>query len=229
MTTVTDILLPAVWRSLSTVQAATWIALTGWFVTGIGWYVSQRAQRRVFVYQARNAARAEIVTALRKQQHLLGKLSNLALTISTTHELGQLAGWGQQQWLDVFNQFRDTFPLTDSQWVFTLEHYEVLFPETAHCRRQMVQRNIALFQEVHEFFVALLRPNTREAAMLQAQSLFQRLGDQTALLEDLLVHVQNATLGEVVGRRVAFRQPTDPTLPRVVIRAGLLEIVEGEQ
>jgi hypothetical protein len=82
----------------------------------------------------------------------------------------------------------------------------VLFPETSRCRHQLVARSSRLSQDVNVFFVELLDPAGRTQALPHARELFDRLGDEGALIEDLFVHVQNVTLGKVVDKNVPFRQ-----------------------
>lgn len=49
-----------------------------------------------------------------------------------------------------------------------------------------------------------------------------------AVLQDLLIWIQNASLSEITGARVPLRQPRDPALARVIEQPnGQLEIVEG--
>ena len=67
----------------------------------------------------------------------------------------------------------------------------------------------------------------RGEALTIAEQLHNRLRDESALMEDLLVHIQNVTLGNIVGQTVPFRQPLDPNVPRIVANDGQLQIVEG--
>jgi hypothetical protein len=53
------------------------------------------------------------------------------------------------------------------------------------------------------------------------------LGNQLSLLDDMIVHIQNVTIGDVVGRTVTRRPPEDPTAARIVLRGGELVIVNG--
>ena len=51
----------------------------------------------------------------------------------------------------------------------------------------------------------------------QANGLMGRLDTETALFENLLVYLQNATLGDVIGHRIEFRRPEDSQGPRLVV------------
>ena len=51
------------------------------------------------------------------------------------------------------------------------------------------------------------------------------VNDQMFLLEDLIVHLQNAALHKIMGRRIPGRTPRDPKLPSIVKgKDGLLWI-----
>lgn len=213
---------------LSGITAGTALAMVGWAVTAIGWYVSQRAQKRMFVFQALNAARAELVPALRTRQGALGSMALLTLSIELDHRDGLTANWPEKQWHDLFPKYRAISSAMDSQWLFLLEQYEVLFPETSECRKQLVMHLKRASEKFPTFFVELLNPQTRQAALAQCASLRDDLTDQQALIEDLLVHFQNVTLGKMVGRQVPFRQPADANVPRMVMgKDKVLRITNG--
>jgi hypothetical protein len=55
--------------------------------------------------------------------------------------------------------------------------------------------------------------------------LAERLHDESALLEDLLVHVRNVTFSKLVGKEAPFRRPTDLTVPRLVMHGEHFEII----
>ena len=129
---------------------------------------------------------------------------------------------------ELFRQYQ-SFARGDVRWVFVLEQYEVLFPETARCRIQLVHRSVRVRDGLLTFFSDMLMDSARrEEIITTAEPLRGELSDQSALLKDLLVHLQNATLGDVVGREAPFRQPPDPAVPRIVMRKGHLTIVEGQ-
>jgi hypothetical protein len=58
------------------------VSLLAVIITVIGWAVSQRAQRRLFLHQVKNAARNEIIAAIRNSQNALGALQQLLFAIS---------------------------------------------------------------------------------------------------------------------------------------------------
>lgn len=220
------------WAAASTLIAspAQWkevLVFVPWALTGLGWFVSQQAQRKLFVFQVKNTARAEIVKALRKQQGLIQSISGQVLTLKLDRGAtgSHTSAWNEAKWHEFFHAYQRATGAADSGWIFMLEEYEVLFPETAECRRQLVGRQLDLTERCAAFFFNTLDPSRRPATYEQAEQLFDALYDQVALLEDMIAHVQTATLGEVVGREVPIRQPIDPATPRVVMgRNGQLTI-----
>jgi hypothetical protein len=53
------------------------VALFAVIVTVIGWTVNQKAQQRLFLHQVTNAARNELVEAVRKYQAAVSDLSGI--------------------------------------------------------------------------------------------------------------------------------------------------------
>jgi hypothetical protein len=210
------------------VGAGTAIALVGWLVTAIGWYVALRNQRKIFVFQARNTARGELVSALREEQGTLSAIVALVLRLDIDQQHGFAKEWPEERWRALFPEYRQIRSRSDAvRWIFLLEQYEVLFPETADCRRQLVDY-FRHSTDLFGFFLALANPQRRLAAVERCAQVRDELEDQRCLIEDFLVHIQNATLGQVVGRRVAYREPPDQRVPRVVMRRnGTLMITDG--
>jgi hypothetical protein len=216
------------------VSIATAIAFAGWLATAVGWYLSQRSQRaaasKVFSNQLRNSARMEIASAVRNRQNVLSRLAAAggSLVVSYKHDPGAGA-WPEEKWRDTFDHIQQICATDDPQWAFVLEQYSALFPETATCRQQLVERASVLAHDVTAFLVGLLGKETRGAALSQAESLVNRLIDEQGLLEDLLVHVHDATFSEIVGRTASSRPLSDPAGVRIVKdKDGQLAVVEGE-
>jgi hypothetical protein len=192
------------------------VASVGWMLTGGGWFVSQRAQRKLFVSQVRNSARGEIVAALRTEQGVMRELHGAVLSLDVAYKYGGLP----DRWNEVFEKLQMIVAKSDAQWVFTLEQYEVLFPETAECRRQLVARA----KQLNTTVTTLCRLAPRGGP--------QRSPSESEAFDHGLIRVrclrmcscifQNATLGEVVGRSVPFRQPPDSTVLGIVVDGSRL-------
>jgi hypothetical protein len=86
-------------------------------------------------------------------------------------------------------------------------------------------RNVKLTQDLELFFYGLRDRDNCARALEKAEPLMNRLGGENGLLEDLLVYVQNETLGAVFGTKAPFRRPTDERALRIVTgKHGHLEM-----
>jgi hypothetical protein len=208
---------------LSDIQPATWIALIGWLVTTIGWWVSLRNQKKLFRHQVKNTARGEIVAALRARQDAVLALSRTILPVSMgRRHLDEI------RCQRAFDGYRAIPKSDDARWITLLEEYEAVFPKTAKCRHELVRRTMKLSEDLRFFFRCLIDPADRAHALDSIDSLMNRLSDEVGLLEDLLVYVQNETLGAVFGTKAPFWRPTDERAVRIVTgKRGYLEIRGG--
>lgn len=64
--------------------------------------------------------------------------------------------------------------------------------------------------------LSLAAPEERNGAIEKATRLWPPIGDQGALMHDLIVYSQNRVLGRATGNAVPERVP-NPDLPRIVI------------
>jgi len=195
------------------------VALLGWLATGVGWYVSQRSLRRnalskAFANQVRNAARVEIMSAVRNRQNVLSRIVAAGASLSMTYQHDVAAAtWSDDKWREVFDDLQQICGADDAQWALVLEQYEALFPETAECRRQLVERAAVLAGDLVSFSECLLRPATRNSALSTVDGLMARLIDEQALLEDLLVISSTSRSGQSWARRlraVRLKIPQSP-------------------
>ena len=100
-------------------------------------------------------------------------------------------------------------------WMLTLAGWMVSAWLSERAQRRMFLHNI------------INEESKREASVAALEAIEDRSSDYNALLEDLRVHVQNASLAEITGRRVPERQPIDPNVPITRMRSdGQLEVVQ---
>jgi hypothetical protein len=190
------------------------ISVVGWLVTALSWMVAQRGQRRLFVHRIKNAARLEIVAAIRERQANVRAISASLLRLTQEHRLG---GFAWAEWISHVRPLIGRTPDSDLQWIHLLEQYEVLFPKSADCRRQLVDRHLSLVEDLSRWWLIVLSDGRGIECVHQAKELVGRLDTETALLDDLLVYLQNSTLGDVVGLHLEFRSPKDSQAPRIVV------------
>jgi hypothetical protein len=128
-----------------------------------------------------------------------------------------------------------------ARWPIVLAEYEILFPETADVR-EAVSRD--LFNE-KPIIDGMCRLAEAASAGDTSSEQFQRLihsfdsfmkivCPRAGIVQDLKIHIQNAALGEITGRRIPsrLRSKDSPTLVMVqgslqVRQARDVEWVEG--
>lgn len=210
--------------------------MTGWFVSA---RLSERAQRRMFLHGILNTARTEIVEVIRAGQDWSGRVSRIGMTcraLQTTRFAGdprradpifENLFWAGYVKDDLHGTIFST-KFGPADLTLILEEYELLFPETRRVRHQLgwfAQREII---EWYPPVVGKLPdPSKREDAIVALEERLGKTNDYSALLEDLIRHVQNKVLSELTGETIPKREPLDPKVPLMVMAAdGMLDIVE---
>jgi len=220
-------MLDYLWGAIRGVPLGTWIALGALGATLYGWRVSWQAQRRLFLFQVKNAARADLAKALRAQEDALRAVTTQLRILHTAQRFPGNFLTTPEKFVAFMENLRTLVSADQYQGLTALEEYEVLFPGTAVCRKELVARRILLFSDTMAL-CAIAHPDFGQEH--RVPGLVERYGNEQALTEDLLVYIQNATLGEIVGHSVPYRDPPDRRVPRIEVRAnGVLEIVEGER
>ena len=207
-------------------------ALVAFFSLGItvfGWYKTTRlqateqkalhklqvdAQREFLRLKLLNEARHEIRQVLRQEDGRLLECSTslhvLRFSDPVTPELRvkvaktlRVAAWNDRA----------------TDWIFVLEANAALFPEVRVARLQISQRQMKMHEEFHKIAELLVHadkplPPQFDAA---AEELWHNINDQSALLDDLLIHVQSRALDPVSGHATPARQPPDDRVPRLIM------------
>jgi hypothetical protein len=195
------------------------------FATLVGWIISFRAQKALLRSQVRNAARAEIVKAMREQEDQLAPLKGILFRLIRDHRY-----WPNEQWEAESRKFA-TLPL-GTAWLERLEEYEILFPQTRDVRLHLSGLSIDLIIQVGQFRDAFSNYGSYAAeALAIAPSLLARLDDRGAFIHDLLVFVQNETFRTLIKGSVFYRNPLEPKVPRIVLSQSswLRRVVGREQ
>jgi hypothetical protein len=188
------------------------IVVAGWILTHL---LTLRAQRVNLRLQALDRARNEISRELRTAQSGCGKIVAAVMEIETRG--------GNPDWRTHSQGSISLLQAAPHEWISRLEEYEILFPETAAVRERLVgrQRSIlerlsALTGHLTNAAFGLNSVDERRAILAAAQRWLADVHDQSALLEDMIVHLQNEALSKITGRRIPARIPRDQTLPRIV-------------
>lgn len=218
--------------------AVAWMAV---LVSVVGWVVmymlTVKAQDRQLVNQLLNQARVEITKAIRDYQDWLGEVHSAILT---AHFPLLAEKWGSPvDWLEISADCAKLFYSAQGRadWASCLEEYHILFPDTGKCRVELLNRHM----EIHELLTSFLREldgvscdanaaEERRHIISKAQAKSGALMDQTGLMQDILVHLQNRCLGHLTGARVPDRQPKNVSSPVILAdENGTLRIVPAEK
>ena len=114
-----------------------------------------------------------------------------------------------------------------TDWIFLMEHFEVLFPAAAGLRLQLVNIQMLTEQDVSASRRLMFIPShdekptveTLSTALEPARRRLPLLYDQMSLLWDLLVYLQNFVFAEVANYTVPARKPQSP----LAVRLGFAE------
>jgi len=208
------------------------IAVAGWVATHI---LTLRAQRKTLRLQVLDRARNEITRELRAAQAWCGKVVTMVMIAATNLEF-ESRGAGVD-WKYQAQQALELLRTSPADWLMRLEEYEILFPETAAVRERLAGRQRAIFERVSKSSgdlsssaFGLNSLQDRQALFHQGETWLADVHDQSALLEDLVVHLQNEALSAITDRRIPTRIPRDPKLPKIVKgQDGLLWIEPDSQ
>ena len=213
----------------------TLVAFLAIAVTVFGWYKTTRlqadeqkelhklqvdAQREFIRLKLLNEARHEIRQVLMQEADRLDKCSMglhmLRFSDPVTPELRANVG-------RTLGEAITHRSATD--WIFVFEANAALFPEVRVARLQLVQRQNKLAGEFRAYADLLKSgaplPRQFDAA---AEELRNNISDQSALLDDLLIHVQSRALDPVSGHATQARQPPDDRVPRLIMDDGDLVV-----
>lgn len=223
---------PVVNLSLLPVALPVGIAVAGWVTTHI---LTLRAQRKGFQNQVLDRARTDITAKLRAYQSWLSQLSTWMRTLDFS-KAALLAGITPNfrekadELLSLQERSKET-----REWSLALEDYQILFPETALARFRLDRRHLRILDAIRPVYSQLLSLSLAVPTATEVDTVFgvaksglSLVEDQSALLDDLRVHLQNQTLSRIMERKLSHRKPHDPTVPRLVPNErGSLEVVDA--
>ena len=215
---------------------ALFLAVSGWIV---GYFLTIRAQQKQLHLELINDARLKITDALRMYETWLMRVNSERIRLEWDYDAQT---WDQDvDWHRTVQEVGRVFDDTESatRWALVMEEFEILFPETVTCRKQLLERQSQLDQKISELRVAIVamsRGNSDESddvfqGLYFAMNKFEEeakgdLWDQVGILADLRTHLQNKSLSEITGNLVPERTPTDAFVPRLKMdESGQLQIV----
>ena len=211
--------------------AALAISIIALVITGVGWFVASwlntRTQKQALINSLTNDARCTLTDAIREFQDWCVEIQ----TAATSMPMDDIVSHGKT---GVHHEIRrrelerlSTDP-RQTTWVKRLEEYEPLFPGTARVRIEllhMVGGASATAQELADQHEPGAPPSKDDLDAFGA-----RVYDLLALTWDLLVYVQNYSIGRITGNRIPEREPEDPTSIKLVADSGgSLRVVRPKQ
>jgi len=217
---------------IDTIIIATLMVL-GWIIVHI---LNNKTNEKLFMNNIINNARKDILEKIRDYQDWLLNSYTGILGIDfnfVLHEMGLTVNWIEKQgnYNNLFYSDRRA-----SRWIFCLEEYEILFPETAECRKELLDRHSKIQAYTFEFFKELplgkMQPEEYEekkSLLIKIKKDAEILLDQLSLMVDLQVYIQNKCLGKLTGYKIPEREPEDLSVPKIFQdESGCLKIVPAE-
>ena len=224
---------------------SSWSWLVGAILTIAGWYMVYRfqvvSQRKAFLLQTRKEAWRELHKAILDYQKLLSAdLGNINFV--NAFLVGRpVPNRASTAAINCAMTWSETLPSDAStDWTLLMEHFEVLFPETAKIRLQLLNIERLIREDIYASRREMFGPSHEqdatigmlEKAMEPALKRLPLLGNQIALLQDLLIHLQNTVFSNLTSYSVSPRQPMSQSAVRLGFAANdrkrrILHIIDG--
>lgn len=200
------------------------IAVIGWIINHI---LTIRAQNKNFLNNLLNDARIEITKAIRDYQDWLSNVDSKTLNFQfslISNQYGISVNWNQKI-LNLLEQL--SFNRNGYKWIYYLEEYEILFPETSECRvilldiqtkiTEYLQTFIDEFQLIFDGEDKATAYKKRKESIEKVRNNFSKIYiNQLALTEDLRIYFQNICLSSITGNKIPEREPKDSSCPKIV-------------
>jgi len=221
---------------------SSWSWLVGAILTIAGWYMVYRfqvvSQRKAFLLQTRKEAWRDIHSTILQYQSAVIKDANEIQRLhyplwaaNTDSQTLEKAIANAEEWAT------RSSGSTVAEVLFLLENYETLFPETSLYRLQLANIDMILESRYSDDRRNLLRglagqspsKSTCEAFLADADSRHDLAFDQVALLQDLLIFLQNSVFSSITKNVVPARTPVGDNRVRLSPNKedGKLHIVDG--
>ena len=212
------------------------IQVLGLLVTVLGWvivyFLNVRSQERLLRNQVTDRARMEVAERIRQQEDRLIKGHAELLVQAGNLKPGAfiIGGHDERERQLIRSLLSDESHL----WMTRLEEYEVLFPEASSARREIASAQAALGSALASLIplstMTVLgqgSPGDGERIAAKLDLAAGHVMSMLRVLEDLRIHLQNASLGPIVGRTIKTTSPPVAGLPHLIMTDGELHISPG--
>lgn len=211
--------------------AALAVSIVALAVTGVGWFVSYwlnaRTQKQALVNSLTNEARLTLTDAIRDFHDWCSDIHALAgsMPVDDITSLGQTGEHHEARTRRLLELCTDPRRLI---WLRRLEEYEPLFPGTASVRVELLHMLEAACESAGSLADqhAPGSPPPKDGLEGFGTEIF----DILALTWDLLIYLQDISIGQITGSRIPERAPADRSSIRLVAdKRGLLSVLRPTQ
>ncbi|QQS34939.1 MAG: hypothetical protein IPM56_11785 [Ignavibacteriales bacterium] len=202
---------------METIIAVT-IAVFGWLTNH---FLTLRAQRKSFMDHLINNARIEICNGIRDYIDWLNKLvqhnATISLIIDFPGQIDKLEKPYKFYIIEIRKTLKEVF--LDPRFITLLSEYETLFPETKQINSYIHRKHIALYINIES---AIMFENENEIDKNNFLKAIKKLdfnlvGAQQAAVRDLLIVLQNLTLGKIKKYKKEFSAYPMTKHPRILL------------
>jgi hypothetical protein len=204
-------------RNTPMAGAALAVSVVALVLTGLGWFVNSwlnaRTQRQALVNSLTNDARVTLTDAIRDLHDWCVEMQTLAasMPVDDITSLGQTSEHHESRKRELVELSTDSRHFV---WLRRLEEYESLFPGTASVRVELLNILMAACNSARQL---ALRHAPGSPPPNSDLDLFGKgINDILALTWDLLIYLQNVSIGQITGNEIRERQPLDPTSIRLI-------------
>jgi len=196
-------------------------------LTTVGWgitvTVSLLVQRRQFRHGVLDAARKDLVKALRREQRWAGDVATALRALKFCGVMEQLGT--QVNWTEERQKLSAVVHDNRESLLMVFEEYENPFPETTVCRGELSKSAFRIIFAAVEISNRVGKPETRGEALAQIEGLGTECQELSMFIEDVRVHIQNRVLAEIMGYAVAPRLGPNKRRRRIALdHTGKLRI-----
>jgi hypothetical protein len=193
--------------------------LLGFIFTLIGWIVTHRlslkAERRLLLDRVVHEAAQQVVSTIREHSYWLGRVHMALIDLRWIDRLPEERS--PAKWLEAADRLRQHVFAASTAWIFVLEGFETLFPETSACRVELEHRERDMVERARAVAIDVLLPSKRFPALERAEKLGNEFLTEQALFDDLRRHIQHTALTKITGYKIPTPVPREQTVPKLVL------------
>ena len=197
--------------------AALAISIISLLLTSVGWFVNSwlnaRTQKGALINSLTNDARIKLTDAIRNFHAWCASI-NASVGGMPADDITSFGRTIEHH----DRRIRELLELTSNSrtldWLQRMEEYEPLFPGTAAIRIELLHKVGAACDSARK--LAELHTPGSPPPQIDRDRFQAEIYDLVALSWDLLVFIQNESIGRITGNKIPQREPPDPTAVRLI-------------